>query len=241
MQNISVLIAAAGKGSRAGLPYPKTLFPIKKQPILLRLLEVLAPYDKEPTIIVSPDGYNYINKSLKDNKICAHLTVQKDPKGMGDAVLCFKQSPAYQQNGHILLSWGDIPFLQYQTILDLVESHLSNNNDFTFVSKEVKNPYTLVQRDSDGCVMSVIETREYKSKQVAKGEREIGLFIFKKNILSFLNEELKGKYGTTTGEHGFLYIIKHLVDKGFKVDALPIATDLDLVSLNSMEDIDGYL
>ena len=36
-------------------------------------------------------------------------------------------------------------------------------------------------------------------------------------------------------EHGFLYIIKHLVD------ALPIATNLDLISLNSLEDLSDYL
>ena len=42
-------------------------------------------------------------------------------------------------------------------------------------------------------------------------------------------------------EHGFLYIIKHLVVQGYNVDALPIATNLDLISLNSLEDLSDYL
>tara|TARA_B100000929_G_scaffold227301_1_gene183583 strand:+ start:174 stop:503 length:330 start_codon:yes stop_codon:yes gene_type:complete len=42
-------------------------------------------------------------------------------------------------------------------------------------------------------------------------------------------------------EHGFLYIIKHLVTQGYNVDALPIATNLDLISLNSLEDLSDYL
>ena len=42
-------------------------------------------------------------------------------------------------------------------------------------------------------------------------------------------------------EHGFLFIIKHLVAQGYNVDALPIATNLDLISLNSLEDLSDYL
>ena len=53
MGEISVVIAAAGVGSRTGLPYPKTLFPIKGKPILVRLAELLAPYDAEPIVIIN--------------------------------------------------------------------------------------------------------------------------------------------------------------------------------------------
>jgi hypothetical protein len=56
-----------------------------------------------------------------------------------------------------------------------------------------------------------------------------------------LREELAGKWGKSTGEHGFLYIIGHLVARGYKVAALPVATKLDLVSLNSMNDVGAYL
>ena len=47
--------------------------------------------------------------------------------------------------------------------------------------------------------------------------------------------------GVSTGEHGFLYIIAHLASTGYKVEALSIASDLDIVSLNSLQDIDAYL
>ena len=37
MADIRALVAAAGRGTRAGLPYPKTLFPIQGKPILIRI------------------------------------------------------------------------------------------------------------------------------------------------------------------------------------------------------------
>ena len=58
-------------------------------------------------------------------------------------------------------------------------------------------------------------------------------------ILAMLLEELAGKHGKTTGEHGFLYVIGHLVQRGFRVEALPVAEELDLVSLNSLDDLAG--
>ena len=38
MDDFRVLIPAAGLGTRAGLPYPKTLYPVDGTPILHRLL-----------------------------------------------------------------------------------------------------------------------------------------------------------------------------------------------------------
>ena len=112
MSNISVLVAAAGRGSRANLPYPKTLFLIHGKPILVRIFEVMSPYDVKPTVVVSSHGVFLIDQCLTEFGLNAHLVVQEKALGMGDAVLCFKQSPACSSAEHILLIWGDIPFIQ---------------------------------------------------------------------------------------------------------------------------------
>ena len=67
------------------------------------------------------------------------------------------------------------------------------------------------------------------------------MFIFKKNLIfNLLNEDLPTKYSNQTNEHGFLYIIEHLVSRGRRVEALNIATKLDSISLNKMEDLTNY-
>ena len=106
MGEISVVIAAAGVGSRAGLTYPKTLFPIKGKPILVRLAELLAPYDVEPTVIVNEGGKDQIKQCLLKNNIQAQLVLQPMPHGMGDAVLCIDSSEKVTSPEHILLVWG---------------------------------------------------------------------------------------------------------------------------------------
>lgn len=242
MAEIRALVAAAGRGTRAGLPYPKTLFVIQGKPILVRIAELLAPYDPHPTVIVSPDGEAPIRACLKEAGRSAHLVSQPEPRGMGDAVLKFEQSPVFESAEHVLLVWGDIPLIQPETVAAMVEAHIARGNDFTFATRLVDSAYTVVSRDALGEVTGVMETRELGSPEPQPGEREIGLFIFRKApVMNALREELSGMRGGATGEHGFLYLIGHLAARGLRVQALPIATELDLVSLNSLKDVAGFL
>jgi bifunctional UDP-N-acetylglucosamine pyrophosphorylase/glucosamine-1-phosphate N-acetyltransferase len=242
MAELCALVAAAGRGTRAGLSYPKTLFTIQGKPILVRIAELLAPYDAQPTVIVSPNGAEPIRQCLAQYGLASHLVVQPEANGMGDAVLRFEQSPAFADAEHVLLIWGDVPFIQNATVAQVVAAHRAQHNDLTFATRLVDSAYTVVTRDGSGMVTRVVETREAGIGQPVAGERDIGLFVFRKTVvLNMLREELAGKWGKSTGEQGFLYIIEHLALRGFRVIALPVASELDLVSLNSMKDIDAYL
>ena len=238
MDDFRVLIPAAGLGTRAGLPYPKTLYPVDGTPILHRLLAILGIYDTTPTVIVSPQGEPLIRDSLRQARLEAHLVIQPEPLGMGDAVLRFECSPVASEATHVLLAWGDLACLQANTVSCMATSHIKCGNDFTFVTRIVDDAYTVVKRDHAGRVLCVSETREQGVTDPRPGEREIGLFAFNKELVfETLKSSLPGKFGSRSGEHGFLYAIEHLARRGAKVDALPIATELDLVSLNSLSDL----
>ncbi len=242
MTLLRALVAAAGRGSRSGLPYPKTLFPIEGKPILVRILELLAPYDVCPTVVVSPDGCGAVRDTLFERKLSAHLVVQPSPRGMGDAVLQHSLSPAFDEAAHVLLIWGDIPFIQPATVEKLVAAHKAQDNDFTFATRYAQKAYTIVERDEAGGVKRVLETREAGILQPLPGERDIGLFVFRNSaVVGALREEAPGKHGASTGEHGFVYIIEILVSRGLRVAGLPIASELDLVSFNSIDDIRAFL
>jgi bifunctional N-acetylglucosamine-1-phosphate-uridyltransferase/glucosamine-1-phosphate-acetyltransferase GlmU-like protein len=239
MPSTCALIAAAGRGTRAGLPYPKTLFAVQGQPILLRVIAALAPHADEVVVIASPDGAKPIEECLGGADVAARIAIQQTPRGMGDAVLI---GAAEVEADHILLAWGDIPFFQPATVAAMVSAHHAHGNDFTFATARVDSAYTIVSRDDAGRVTDVIESREAELAEPGPGERDIGLFIFRREpVLAKLREDLPGKFGKTTGEHGFLYAIRHLAEAGFKVEAVPVATELDLVSLNSLGDLKGYI
>jgi bifunctional N-acetylglucosamine-1-phosphate-uridyltransferase/glucosamine-1-phosphate-acetyltransferase GlmU-like protein len=239
MAEIRALIAAAGTGSRAGLPYPKTLHPVLGRPILLRLVETLAPIDPHPTIVVSPSGRAPIADCLAEAGVAADLIVQDRPTGMGDAILRFGEAPAASGADHLLVVWGDIPLLEATTIRAVCEAHLAHSNDFTFATRHVESAYTIVERDPAGRVTALVETRE-AGIEPGPGERDIGLFVLRiAPVLSILEERLPGAFGRSTGEHGFLYVIRHLAERGCRIEGLAVATERDLVSLNRLSDLEG--
>ena len=238
----SVVIAAAGKGSRSGLDYPKTLFPIQGQPILVHLYQTIVKYDKNPKIIVSPKGWRPIANCLNKYQFSAELIEQPIPKGMGDAVLQIQKSAFFSEMKEIILVWGDIPFLQPETLNFLIQQHLLHQNDLSIATAFVEKAYTRVLRNERGEVLLVEETRQMQNPTLSQGERDVGLFIFKKDTLfPLLKEESPLRFGRLNQEHGFLYLVELAVSKGYKVGAYPCATHLDLISFNQKDDIKEYL
>ena len=241
MKYLKVLIPAAGKGTRSKLNYPKTLFKINNKPILIRILKNTKKIDSSPSIIVSPDGKKLISSTLKKYGYSAELITQNNPTGMGDAVLNFKKSLYYKTTKNILLIWGDIPFIKSSTFSKLINCHLANKNDFTFITGISKKPYTLVKRDKYHKVISVKETKNAKIK-VNKGERDIGIFIFNKlKIFNILNENKKYIKDTSKKENNFLYIIEKLIKKGFRVEGLNIADNKEMISFNQFSDLNNRI
>ena len=76
MNKFWALVAAAGSGTRANLSYPKTLFHIHGKPILIRVIDLISPYDQCPTIIVSPSGKASVQECLNASEVNAYLVEQ---------------------------------------------------------------------------------------------------------------------------------------------------------------------
>ncbi|MDA7562984.1 NTP transferase domain-containing protein [Gammaproteobacteria bacterium] len=240
---ISVVIAAAGKGTRAKLPYPKCLFSIQGKPILGTIMDNTFSLDRKPTLIVSKEGLPHIKNFLIQSNRKADILIQENQIGMGNAVLQISKKRK-DMNEDILLSWGDLPFIPQSIFEDLCAFHIKNKNDFSIATYHSKNAYTYVIRDDCNNLKEVIESKEMYEKNLLplESERDIGVFVFKKDLLlDFLDKELPDKYGKVSNEHGFLYIIKHLVASGYKVESLPVKEEMSEVSFNSFEDIKDFI
>ena len=85
--------------------------------------------------------------------------------------------------------------------------------------------------------------RESKDIKIEKEEREISDFLCltMKSLSSALEEEeLDGKFGSSSSEHGFLYIVNHLFKRGHLIEALNIASADEAVSLNKLSDLERH-
>ena len=231
INKISVLIPAAGLGNRSKLSYPKSLYKVNKVPIIVRILKKISKYDKNPTIVINKKYQSLFDNALNSfNFKNAKYLFQNKPTGMGDAVLKFKKSNKFDSTDNILLVWGDIPYISRKSINKLIFEHINKSNYMTILSLFTKRPYTLINKDDKDNVIEILES--YKNKNNFKfGERDIGVFIFKKTLLNFLDNKSKNK------EHNFLYVINKLYKKNYKIKSLSIASDKEAISLNYIKDL----
>ena len=236
MSCFKVLIPAAGKGSRMNLDTPKSLLKINSKSIISIIVNSLNKFDKNPVIIINPSHFKNFKKNFEKEKNKPEFIYQNKALGMGNAVLNFKNSINFNQCENIILIWGDIPYISSRTINTVVDKHLNNLNHFTFPTIDVSNPYTFVKRDNKGKVLKILESRETKSIPEF-GEREIGLFVFNKNIvMRELKKNYYNKFNKVTKEHSFLYIVEHLVKNNYRVEAVKIATKNEIKDLNTLQD-----
>ena len=230
---ISVVIAAAGKGTRSGLSFPKTLFEVNEKPIIVRLIESTIHIDNKPNIIVSHQNFHQIKDALVKRSLFCNFYFQEKQLGMGNALLATDTS---KLNQNILLLWGDIPFIKEKTINKIIKVYFENNLDFIFPTLDSKNGYTKVVRKNNK-IQCVLESKEESLDGFGECERDIGVFLFNRDIVfEFLNKPYSKKIGKVSKEHGFLYIIEHLIKAEKRVKALKIADNIEALSLNTYED-----
>lgn len=232
----TLVIPAAGLGTRSGLPYPKTLYRVNGQPILHRLIQSFSPHVSEILIVVSPHGLNPIRSSLQSfPDLSFSFVIQPEPLGMGHAVLlALNTLDASNAPPTTLLSWSDLAFLSEETITRTLDYYLQSSCDLAFPTIHVNNPYTVVKRDTNNHFIDIIETKESTLPPPPFGERDIGFFVFNRvKMQQTLTCDNHGKYSSESGEHGFLYALKHLT----RVHALPIALPNETKSLNKISDL----
>lgn len=241
MQNkIKVVIPCAGKGSRSGLNYPKSLFEINNVPILLNIVNLVKHIDNSPIVIINPSNINLFNDFKNKYSLKLNFIFQDKPLGMGHAISCVKNFKNLYQYQNILTLWGDQPFIKKETIDSVLSSYITDKCFFAFPTINTINPYTILNRDNHNNPVELLETKN--SNHIPKyGERDAGIFIFKNKIINFLYDNLNQFYDDKSNEISFLKIVNFLYQKNYKVRAYRIAHESDIIGFNSLNDIQGYL
>jgi bifunctional UDP-N-acetylglucosamine pyrophosphorylase / glucosamine-1-phosphate N-acetyltransferase len=110
---VAVVLLAAGQGTRMKSTLHKVLHPIAAKPMLLHLVDGLAPIAPERTIVVVGRGREQVEAALAGRGV--QFAVQAEQLGTGHAVRCAQDALA-GFDGVIVVLFGDTPLVQAATI-----------------------------------------------------------------------------------------------------------------------------
>jgi len=116
--SFSVVVLAAGQGTRMRSDRHKVLHPIADKPMLLHLLDTVAALGADKRVVVVGKGREQIEAALDGSGIST--SYQAEQKGTGHAVQTAAQALA-GGNGPVLILYGDTPFVTAATLRRMLD------------------------------------------------------------------------------------------------------------------------
>jgi bifunctional UDP-N-acetylglucosamine pyrophosphorylase/glucosamine-1-phosphate N-acetyltransferase len=152
----TVVILAAGQGTRMKSSLPKVLHPICGRPMVAWPIDA-AQGAGAGTVVVVDGPQNALNGHLPDG---VALAIQQDPKGTGDAVKSAAEHIA--PDSVVIILAGDVPLITPAAIRSLADAHAASGAAATMATIVLDDPtgYGRVVRAGDGTVERVVETKE---------------------------------------------------------------------------------
>jgi bifunctional UDP-N-acetylglucosamine pyrophosphorylase/glucosamine-1-phosphate N-acetyltransferase len=173
--SLSIVILAAGQGTRMCCALPKLLNKLAGKPILEHLLKTVGQVNPTRIIVV----YGYKGEELK--KAFAHFSEivwveQKQQLGSGHAALQALPFLKGKENDKVLLLAGDNPLISQETLKKLLDA--SEQSDFCLLTHMLENPNGLgrIIRNTQGKVEAIIEEKDATAEQ--KKIKEINASVY---------------------------------------------------------------
>ena len=150
---LSVVILAAGKGTRMFSEKPKVLHELSNQPLLKYVIK--AAKNLKPVNINVVVGYKSKLIQQEFSKEDINWIVQKEQLGTGDAV---KYTTSFLEGSQTLILYGDVPLININDLKKLIEI---SENGLGILAFDKKNPkgYGRIKR-TEGVVEGVIEEKD---------------------------------------------------------------------------------
>lgn len=204
MSKITIIILAAGNGSRMSSDRPKVLHEIGGKPLLRHVVDAVEPLksqsgEKCELYIV------YQHQALRQqcSDIDCQWVHQEEPKGTGDAVL--KALPYLKEgNDMTLIVYGDVPLLQTDTLQNLLDKAADNPDKIALLLARTDNPdgYGRIIRNNNNEITAIVEHRDADEsqrniKEINTGIMALSVDILKRHLASLKNNNGQREYYLT--------------------------------------------
>ncbi len=234
MNDLAVIILAAGKGVRMKSDLPKVFHEILGEPMLTYVLDTVKKLEPKETCLVVGHKRELIMDYYKDWPV--KFVVQDEQLGTGHAVM---QAKPYLDDfsGTVLILSGDVPLIQEVTLRKLIEFHNSRKaaaTDLTALLPDAGN-YGRVIRTGSGEIVKIVEKKDASPEELKINEINTGTFCFDKEALLLALAEVRPE--NAQKEYYLTDTIEILRKKGLPVYAHQAENYTETLGVNTKEEL----
>ena len=230
---LTVIVLAAGQGTRMKSGRTKVLFDVCGRPALQHVLDVAAAIGTDETaVVVSPGNRDTIEAAVGDGRL--RFITQDPPMGTGHAVrvACDELRP----DGDVVVLYGDGPLYTEASLRAMLDRHRQTGVAETLLTARFADPtgYGRIVTEGDR-VTRIVEELDADDEVRAIDEINTGILVFRSDpglgaLAAIGSDNVKGEYYLTD-------LTGLLVDGGHAVERVTIDDPLECASFNSIEEL----
>ncbi|WP_286263795.1 bifunctional UDP-N-acetylglucosamine diphosphorylase/glucosamine-1-phosphate N-acetyltransferase GlmU [Thalassotalea atypica] len=195
--SLSVVVLAAGKGTRMRSSLPKVLHPVAHKPMVTHVVDSARQVSAENIYLV----YGFGGDTLKAKVTGDDLTFveQKEQLGTGHAVDI--ASPFLKDNEDVLVLYGDVPLTKVSTLQSLIAAKPVEGMALLTVYLQDPTGYGRIIRENEE-VVGIVEQKDASAEQLEINECNTGILLanggdLKRWLSNLSNDNAQGEYYLT--------------------------------------------
>lgn len=229
MDNMKVIILAAGQGTRMKSKVPKVLHKVLDKMMIEYVIDASKEADASD-ICVIVGHQSAMVKAMLEGK-AEKFAVQKEQLGTGHAVM--QAIDFISNDDNILVLCGDTPLITAKTLNNLKLLHEKENNGVTMISAISENPngYGRIVRDENNNFDKIVEHKDCNENELKINEVNTGVYIFKGFELIEALKKLKNE--NSQGEYYLTDTLELIKNNNGKVGVMVALDENEFLGINS--------
>ena len=227
---LSIIILAAGQGTRMRSDLPKVLQPLAGKPLLAYVLACSKALEADDVCVVYGHGGEAVQAKLPQPDV--RWVLQAEQLGTGHAV---QQAMPETPNGNrVLILAGDVPLLRPATLQRLLAETPAEEMAVLTVDMDDPTGYGRIVRANDG-VQCIVEQKDASDDQCRIREINTGVILcpgdkLKSWLANLGNDNSQGEYYLTD-------VIALAVADGVKVHGIKADSSVEVMGINDKKQL----
>ena len=194
---MSVVILAAGKGTRMYSDLPKVLHSLAGKPMVQHVIDAAKELGASAVHLVYGHGGDLLRQTLHEDNL--NWVLQAEQLGTGHAMQ--QAAPFFSDDEDILMLYGDVPLISVETLKRLREAKPQGGIGLLTVELDDPTGYGRITRDN-GAVTGIVEHKDASDEQRRIQEINTGILVangadLKRWLAKLTNNNVQGEYYIT--------------------------------------------
>ena len=195
--SLSVVILAAGKGTRMYSDLPKVLHPLAGKPMVQHVIDTALKLGAQNVHLVYGHGGDLLKDKLSDQPL--NWVLQAEQLGTGHAMQ--QAAPHFSDDEDVLMLYGDVPLISEETLQRLLAAKPQGGIGLLTVKLVDPTGYGRIVRENDN-VVGIVEHKDATAEQHKINEINTGILVasgrdLKRWLGKLDNNNAQGEYYIT--------------------------------------------